>query len=276
MAKQPTKQDIKARAAAEERTTEALAKVTDLTVNEHGSLIPRTYEGLWKLAQQFAASALVPKSYQAKPMDVLVAMQYAAELRLSPLQAIQNIAVINGRPSIWGDLLPALIMREPDFEDLIEECDGKVAVCTVCRRGREPVVRTFSVEDAQIAGLYSKDGVWKQYPKRMLQMRARAFAIRDAFPDVLKGIAVAEEQQDVIDVTPQAAPVSRETTNERARSAVDRVKANLGVGETVRPPAATKVRPSPQPETKPDAEPMPAEFDDGMPAWDEREPGAEG
>jgi len=52
------------------------------------------------------------------------------------------------------------------------------------------------VEDAKRAGLWAKQGPWTAYPKRMMQMRARGFALRDAFPDVLKGMITAEEAQD--------------------------------------------------------------------------------
>jgi hypothetical protein len=77
------------------------------------------------------------------------------------------------------------------------EGDKLVATCTAIRVGAEPVVRSFSVEDAKKAGLWGKAGPWQQYPKRMLQMRARGFAVRDAFPDVLRGLITAEEAADI-------------------------------------------------------------------------------
>jgi hypothetical protein len=74
-----------------------------------------------------------------------------------------------------------------------------VAVCVAKRKGRKPVTAKFSVEDAKRAGLWGKQGPWSAYPKRMLAMRARGFALRDAFPDVLKGLISAEEAQDYPD-----------------------------------------------------------------------------
>jgi hypothetical protein len=71
-----------------------------------------------------------------------------------------------------------------------------IAVCIAKRRGRTPVTVRFSVEDAKRAGLWGKQGPWTQYPKRMMAMRARGFALRDAFADVLKGLITAEEAQD--------------------------------------------------------------------------------
>jgi hypothetical protein len=92
-------------------------------------------------------------------------------------------------------------MASPVCESVTETIDGEgdnmVATCTAKRRGYEkPTVVRFSVADAKKAGLWGKSGPWTQYPRRMLQLRARGFALRDAFPDVLKGLVTAEEAQD--------------------------------------------------------------------------------
>jgi len=91
---------------------------------------------------------------------------------------------------------------------IVEGEDGDTAWCKVKRRGEPEQVRTFSQADAKQAGLAGKSGPWSQYPKRMRQLRARAFALRDVFPDVLKGMPVAEEVMDLppIDITPHNAP----------------------------------------------------------------------
>lgn len=172
------------------------------------SLLPATYPELERFAQIAARSDLVPKDYKGKPGNIVIAIQMGAELGVAPMQALQGIAVVNGRATVWGDLLWALIKSDPDCEDTSEVCDGKVATCTIKRRGQTPTVRTFSVEDAQKAGLWGKQGPWTQYPKRMLQMRARAFAARDAFPDKLRGLGVAEEVRDYTRVESTSRPVS--------------------------------------------------------------------
>ena len=160
-------------------------------------------------SEMLAKSSMVPKNYQNKPEDVLVACQWGYELGLAPMQALQNIAVINGRPSVYGDAAMALVQASPHCEDISEAIVGDgtsnpVAICTAKLKGRAPVVARFSVEDAKRAGLWGKPGPWTQYPKRMLQMRARGFALRDAFPDVLKGLVTIEEAQDTpVDVTPR-------------------------------------------------------------------------
>lgn len=142
-------------------------------------------------------SSIVPKDYQNNPGNILVAIQWGMEIGLQPLQSMQSIAVINGRPSIWGDAMLALVRSSGLLEAINEEVTDSKAVCTIKRRGEQEVVREFSMQDAKQAGLAGKQGPWAQYPKRMLQMRARAFALRDVFPDVLRGVHVAEEAQDL-------------------------------------------------------------------------------
>ena len=176
-----------------------------------GMLTPTTFEGALQFSETMAQSSMVPKAFQGKPADILVAVQWGSEVGLPPLAALQNIAVINGKPSIYGDSLLALVTGHPEYgghEETIARPDGDIiATCRIVRlvKGREVATeRSFSQGDAQRAKLWNKPGPWTQYPKRMLQMRARSFAIRDAFPDAIAGISVAEEQNDVSmkDVTP--------------------------------------------------------------------------
>jgi len=155
------------------------------------------------LAKMMAASDMVPKAYQRKPANILVAIQYGSEIGLAPMQSLQSVAVINGNPSLWGDAALALVQAHPDFEDIVETTDGTVATCIVKRKGRSPVTRKFSDDDAKAAGLLNKGGTWNQYRARMRQLRARGFALRDSFADVLKGIKLAEEVLDIPEQTPE-------------------------------------------------------------------------
>ncbi len=159
-------------------------------------LSPQTFDQALTFSKYLAESDLVPKDFKGRPGNCLVAIQWGAELGLKPLQAMQNLAVINGRPALWGDAVIALARSSPLCEYIVETDDGSTATCKVKRRGEPEQVRTFSMDDARAAGLAGKQGPWAQYPKRMRQMRARAFALRDVFPDVLRGLPVAEEVMD--------------------------------------------------------------------------------
>lgn len=164
------------------------------------SLAPRNLDEAFRLADMLADSDLVAKDYKGKPGNCMVAMQWGAEIGLKPMQALQNIAVINGRPSLWGDAMLALVRSSPLCEYVVETIDANgTAICQVKRRGEPEQIRTFSDADAKLAGLIGKQGPWTTNPKRMKQMRARAFALRDVFTDILKGIAMAEEAMDIAD-----------------------------------------------------------------------------
>jgi hypothetical protein len=184
------------------------------------SLSPRSLAEAMEFAKIIASSDMVPKDYINKPGNVLVAVQTGAELGLKPMQSLQGISVINGRPSVWGDAMRALVISHPEFEDLIEDKQDTYCTVTLKRRGRSAVITTFNMEDAKKAGLAGKQGPWQTAPKRMLQMRAFAFAARDLFADALKGIKSTEELRDYPsgdedrterDITPasaQAAPAA--------------------------------------------------------------------
>lgn len=163
------------------------------------SLVPTTLKEAMDLAKLMADSDLVPPAYKGKPGNVLIAVQMGAEVGLSPMVSVQNIAVINNRPSLWGDAGKALLISHGC---IIEETNAEqirttgVARCKITRPGRPPVERTFSREDAKQAGLLSKDGPWKAYPERMMSWRAFWFAARDGAADILKGLHGAEEVTD--------------------------------------------------------------------------------
>ena len=170
-------------------------------------LAPQNLDQAMQLANMICHSQLAPNNYKNKPEDTLVAMMMGHELGLNPLQSIQNIAVINGRPSIYGDALLALVQNSPAFGGIQESFDESTmtATCTVWRKGGEKHTQTYSQNDAQTAGLWGKQGPWKQHPKRMLAMRARGFALRNQFADALAGLVTREEAEDIPeerDITP--------------------------------------------------------------------------
>ena len=172
------------------------------------TLAPRNLDEAMSFARLIADSDLAPKDFKGKPGNVLVAVQMGAEVGLSPMQAVQTIAVINGRPSMYGDGFLAVIQSSPAYVRHDETFDAATgtATCRIWRKGNpEPHVGTFSRADAQKAGLIGKPGPWTQYERRMLQMRARGFAGRDGFSDALRGIALREEVEDYATIENPAA-----------------------------------------------------------------------
>lgn len=199
------------------------------------AFIPGDFPSVFRFSQLLAESGdMVPKAYVGNPAKISTAIFFGYEIGLLPLQALQSIAVINGKPSIYGDAALALVRGSgllEDFEEVYEgdffDAAGKPnpnhkAVCKVTRRGaKRPTISEFSIGDAMMAGLWNKDGPWRTYPKRMLKMRARAFGLRDEFTDVLRGIGIAEEvsDYDMKDITPD--PTDKEPPAPTQRAAAE-------------------------------------------------------
>ncbi len=212
---------------------------TELSTNTTAArgLALATFDDAFRFSKMVAASEFAPKDFRGKPESCLLAIQHGSEIGLSPMQSLQSIAVINGRPSIWGDAALAVVSASSVCEYVTERVDGDgdamVAICEAKRRGYPKATTTrFSVADAKKAGLWGKSGPWQQYPRRMLQLRARGFALRDAFPDVLKGLVTAEEAQDyqttptlqVHQPEPVARPEASDADMQNVRHAISRAK----------------------------------------------------
>jgi hypothetical protein len=209
----------------------AISKQSDTQVSRP-ILSPQTFEQLLKFSEFAANSDLMPRDYRGKPANVFLAVQMGSELGLAPMQSLQSIAVINGRPGVWGDGMIGLCRQSPLCEDIREwiegEGDERVAFCEVKRRGAaSPIIGRFSVADAKKASLWSKQGPWTQYPDRMLQNRARGFALRDAFPDLLRGLKSVEELRDTPEEPrPEPKPIATTSTvmRDTARTLPSRAK----------------------------------------------------
>ena len=173
-------------------------------------IAPSSMDDLYRFATAVAKSGLAPKGIET-PEAIFVALEMGLEVGLPMMAALQNIAVINGRPAIWGDAQLAVVRSTGElalFEEWYEEkgkrlarnpstfTDETTAVCRVQRHGYEAAETAFSVSDAKRANLWGKSGPWTQYPARMLKHRARSFALRDQFGDALRGLRTVEEVQD--------------------------------------------------------------------------------
>jgi len=173
-------------------------------------------EDAYRFANAICASGFAPRGME-KPEAVLVAIQLGAELGLTPMAALQNTAVINGRPAIYGDAALALVRASGLLTSYKEEEIGEAGsdahgYRVTASRGDQTTVETFTLADAKRAKLIGKPGPWSEYPKRMLRFRARGYVLRDLFGDVLKGLRTVEEARDIpaepVNVTPLADKVA--------------------------------------------------------------------
>lgn len=170
------------------------------------AIVPQDFDSAWRMATAIHASGMLPYGIDTKE-KAMIAILHGLEIGLTPMNAMQSIAVINGKPTMYGDAVIGLVrasgLMESISETLEGEGDAMTARCVVKRKNEvAPIVGEFSVADAKTAGLWTKTGrngqptPWQTYPKRMLKFRARAFALRDGFADVLKGMHIREEVED--------------------------------------------------------------------------------
>jgi RecT family len=207
---------------------EEARNATVIDIGETGSLTPKNHNQLFMVARQLIMGKAVPKWFTT-PEAVYAAMNYAASLNLPPQPSLSNIAMVQGVPSIFGDLPLALAQRTDEIESheefVFDENYNKIcyenknlnakyigATCVIKRKGREVTTESFTIEDAKKAGLWemkSSTGSpmpWSLYPKTMLIRRARSALLKRLFPDALRGARITEyddhQAPDLRDVTP--------------------------------------------------------------------------
>jgi len=173
--------------------------MNELATRSGWEMTPSDSKEAMAMAQWIAESGLVPDSFKGKPKDICVTAAMGSKLGLDVFSSMQGIAVVNGRPSLWGDVLRGLIVGRADLTDLVEKFEGEgdslTAVCIITRGKRSPYEARFSVADAKSAGLWGKN-VWAKFSNDMLVNRAFSRGARRAFADVLSGVNVAEEMID--------------------------------------------------------------------------------
>lgn len=220
---------------AEEKKKTDIVK-TEIPANGRGLQLLNLTD-MYRFAQYVVKSQLAPSSFKT-PEQILIAIQSGAELGIPPMRALQSFCVIRGNARLWGDAPLALVRQSNQLEYIKEWLEGDIgkdlsktpdevkAICETKRKGDpESMQREFSVGDARRGNLWNKktekgyDSVWMNYPKRLLQMRARALNLRDNFPDCFGGATIAEEYEGV--EIPQAAPGPEAPSREDRKQAAD-------------------------------------------------------
>ena len=169
-----------------------------MKVERFDNLMPVALRDKFFLAEQLVKSGIIPNSINT-PQKAMAILQMGHELGLSPMVALNNISVVNGRATLGADLIVAIIMKHPDYDGMEIKGDDKQCTVSIRRRAGEKIdtfTGSFSMDDAARAGLTTKDS-WKKYPQRMLKHRAISYAARDAFPDALAGVLMPEEMETI-------------------------------------------------------------------------------
>lgn len=154
-----------------------------------------------RYAQALSDSDLLPKSFQGKPANVLMAIEYGRSLDLTPIQAIQEITVIQGRPTASANLIGALVRKAGHSLRVKVDPAQLIAVAQVVRKDDpdHTYETRWDMDRAKRAGLTGKDN-WSKYPEAMLKARAITEVAREACPEALMGINYTPEE---IEASPQ-------------------------------------------------------------------------
>lgn len=176
--------------------------------NNNGSIVvASSMSELDVLAKRISSSTLIPVAYRGKPDDCFVAMLLGNELGIAPLQAINNIDVVEGRPSPRAKLRQALAERHPDCEyfRLVSSSDTEATFETKKRSHPAPVRLTFTIEQATKAGLTRK-ATYQQHPAAMLVARCSARLADWVYPSSTLGLPPEDYTEEIASSIEAAAP----------------------------------------------------------------------
>lgn len=169
--------------------------MTDLVPAESGNLLPEVVA--WKTAQRVCGTEFVPQSYRGRPEAVFAAILYGRELGMGPMQALQSLNVIKGKPSLSPEAMRARVFAAGHRIETSEYGDDRVVLAGTRADGATATV-CWTLDDARRAGLGGGDN-WKRYPRAMLLARATSELCRLLFPDVISGASYTPEELQHLD-----------------------------------------------------------------------------
>ena len=167
------------------------------------------FDNAQRIAKSLASSTLVPQQFQGQQgyANCLVALEIAGRMTLSPLQVMQNLHIIHGRPSWSSQFIIALINGCGRFEPLQYRVTGKgddlACQCVAKEISSEAELEgpTVTMAMAKAEGWATKSGSkWRTMPDLMIRYRAAAMWGRLYIPDLLVGIS--HSQEEVMDIEP--------------------------------------------------------------------------
>lgn len=177
-------------------------KITDFSLGIFGTSDNFIMAG--QMAKALAQSTIVPKEYQGNDANAMVAIEIANRLRTSPLMVMQNLNVIQGRPSWSAQFLIAMVNGsgrydiELQFDETLDS-EGKpfACQCWTTKNGRKVTGIRVDMDMARAEGWVGKNGSkWKTMPQVMLRYRAASFFVRMNCPELALGYYTKEEVID--------------------------------------------------------------------------------
>lgn len=164
------------------------------------------FELAQRIAKVFASSTLVPKNYQGNMADCIVALNMAHRIKADPLMVMQNLYVVQGRPSWSSQFLIATFNGCGRFSAIRYEFVGERgsdqwgcrAYASEKATGDVIMGAVVTIDLAKKEGWYAKNGSkWQTMPEQMLMYRAASWLVRTHAPELAMGIYTREEVEDI-------------------------------------------------------------------------------
>lgn len=155
------------------------------------------------MAQTFIDAKAFPQDVQNVP-QAMVRLQAGHELGLMPIESLKYIALINGRPSLWGDKAIEMVVSAGHRIEW-GKCDDQAATCKITRKDTGACMEaTYTMKQAIERGLTAKGGSWKTAPENMLKFKAFHMIAKFIVPDALHGASIAEIEETEMPSLPMA------------------------------------------------------------------------
>ena len=204
----------------------------DVELDANGDFRPKNLDGLWRLAQVYADSQMVPECYRGNVSDCAIAIQMAIRCRVNILTFLQSSYVVYGKAGIEAKLAIALInssgkiigrvqfVAEKDKAGQVVSCRAVATDATTKELIEGPAV---TWEMAKAEGWTDKKGTkWHSLREPMFMYRSATFLVRMHFPDVLFGMHTTDELEDMIQGELEIPPdrVAGETKSDATAKAI--------------------------------------------------------
>lgn len=207
-----------------------------------------------RLAGVLCGTDFVPKGLRGNVEATAAAILTGREIGLSPMNALANIFIVQGRPSMYARTMVALVLSHGHE---LERTDATERAVTVrARRKGSQAWQTFtwSIDRAQKAG-YLNNAKYKTDPIAMLTAKAQTEACRTMFADVLSGMAATSVEEIELDDAPPVEPAQSGATAEKKTTVKRKVTTRAKAPEPSVPDVSDTPAPEPVEETAEDTEP---------------------
>lgn len=170
-----------------------------------------------QLGDALCATTFAPASFRGKPEDAAAAILHGDEVGLSPMQALQSIYVISGKPAMYARAMVAVVLAAGHEVWTVSKTDAQVTVAGRRRGSSHVIEETWTTARAAKAG-YTNNKKYASDPQAMLYARAASDVCRQVAPDALAGLAYSAEELELSEPEPTTTVTRspRKTTAKRA------------------------------------------------------------